>query len=58
MSGNDDLVRQLANLIQASRGAAGGTGNMAMNLGALDMGGKLGAMLNQAVASLGNLCMR
>ena len=52
-SGDDEMVRQLTNLIQVSQGAQGGTGRMAMSLGGLDMGGKLAAMLGQASGVLG-----
>lgn len=48
LSGNDDLVRQLSNLMQVTRGTTGKTGEMAKGLGGLDMGGKLSAMLNMA----------
>lgn len=52
MTGDDELVQQLTNLTMAAQGAKGGTGNMAMNLGGLDMGGKLMMQLEQGMAVL------
>jgi len=48
-SGGDELTQQLTNLIGVSQGAKGGMGRMAMNLGSLDMGGKLMMMIQQKV---------
>ena len=48
--GNEALVRQLENLMNVSKGAKGGTGNMAMEMGSLDMGGKLAAQLSAVSA--------
>jgi|APSaa5957512622_1039677.scaffolds.fasta_scaffold04640_4 hypothetical protein len=49
-SGDQDMVRTLTNLMMVSQGAKGGTGRMAMNLGGLDMGGKMMMMLQQGSA--------
>jgi len=51
-SGDEDMVRALTNLTMVAQGAKGGTGNMAMNLGGLDMGGKLMMSLQQGMAVL------
>lgn len=53
MAGDDELVQQLTNLTMVAQGAKGGTGNMAMSLGGLDMGGKLMMQLQQGMAVLG-----
>ena len=47
---NDPLTRQLRNLVSVSRGARGGTANMAMEMGSLSMGGKLAAQLASVTA--------
>lgn len=52
-TGNDELVQQLESLTGVAQGAKGGTGNMAMNLGSLDMGGKLMMQLQQGMAVIG-----
>jgi len=52
-AGNDDLVLQLRNTMGVVQGAKGGTGNMAMQLGSLDMGGKLMMLLNSTRSFIG-----
>jgi hypothetical protein len=53
LSGEDDLVRSLANLTDVSQGAAGGKGMQAMRMGSLDMGGKFAAQLAAAQTIFG-----
>jgi hypothetical protein len=50
LAGDDAMVTGLTNLIMTTQGAKGGVGNMAMNLGGLDMGGKLMMQLQQGMA--------
>jgi len=52
-AGDASTVRELTKLMSVSKGAKGGVGNMAMNLGGLDMGGKLMMKLEHGMAVLG-----
>lgn len=51
---NQDLARQMRTLIESSQGAKGGVLNMAKNLDALDLGGKLAAEINRMSVMFGD----